>query len=91
MSTTVSVTFQSPTPSQQVQQQMTLMAASAAQSGAGYINPMAALAASQVHNVQQVAPNGMSTNALTPTTGTLCYISYVKYLKKTVIKKLRNV
>ncbi|XP_064645056.1 CUGBP Elav-like family member 3-A isoform X4 [Lineus longissimus] len=62
--------LQSPTPSQQVQQQMTLMAASAAQSGAGYINPMAALAASQVQNIHQVAPNGMSTSSLTPTTAT---------------------
>ena len=48
-----------------MQQQAAIMAAATAQGG--YINPMAALAA-HVQQVNALAPNGLTTATITPTT-----------------------
>ena len=54
-----------------MQQQAALMAAAAAQGGATYINPMAALAAAHMQQASPalaVTPNGLTSAAITPTT-----------------------
>lgn len=50
-----------------MQQQAALMAAAAAQGAGGYVSPMAALAA-HVQQVNALAPNGLTTATITPTT-----------------------